>query len=60
MIFLPHHIEGGNGQGAFAEVTHQRVDLGGEAEPAFEFLLAELAGLAAQRGCATPDGAGAA
>ena len=46
MILLPHHIEGGNGQGALLEVAHQRVDLGGEAEPAFELLLAEFAGLA--------------
>lgn len=36
----------GDGQGGFAEVAHQRVDLGGEAEPAFELFLAELAGLA--------------
>jgi len=46
MILLPHHIEGGNGQGAFAKITHQRVNLGGEAEPAFELFLAELAGFA--------------
>lgn len=46
MILLPHHIKSGNGQGAFAKITHQRVNLGGEAEPAFELFLAELAGLA--------------
>ena len=46
MILLPHQVEGRDRQGAFAEVAHQGVDLGGEAEPAFELLLAELAGLA--------------
>lgn len=39
-------IKGGNWQGACAEVAHQRVDLGGEAEPVFELFLVELAGLA--------------
>lgn len=32
--------------GTLTEVAHQRIDLGGEAEPAFELFLAELAGLA--------------
>jgi len=46
MILLPHHIEGRDRQHPLLEVAHQRVDLGGEAEPAFELLLAEFAGLA--------------
>ena len=45
-MILLHHIESGNGQAAFAQVAHQRIDLGGKAEPAFELFLAELAGLA--------------
>jgi len=46
MILLPHHIEGRDRQHPLLEVAHQGVDLGGEAEPAFELLLAEFAGLA--------------
>lgn len=46
MILLPHHIESGNGQGTLTEVAHQRMDLGGKTEPAFDLFLAELAGLA--------------
>lgn len=46
MILFPHHIENGNRQGAFAEVAHQRVDLGGEAKPALELFLAQFAHLA--------------
>lgn len=45
MILLPHHVEGRDRQGPLLEVAHQGVDLGGEAEPAFELLLAELARL---------------
>ncbi len=46
MILLPHQVEGRDRQGALLEVAHQGVDLGGEAEPAFELFLAEFAGLA--------------
>ncbi len=46
MILLPHHIEGGNGQGTLAEIAHQGINLGGEAKPALELFLAELARLA--------------
>ncbi|MNE12348.1 hypothetical protein D3C80_1051430 [compost metagenome] len=46
VILLPHHIEGRDRQGPLLEVTHQGVHLGGEAEPAFELLLAQLSGLA--------------
>ena len=46
MILLPHHVEGGNGQGPLAKVAHQGVHLGGETEPALELLLAQLSGLA--------------
>lgn len=46
MILFPHQIKGRDRQRPLTEVAHQWVDLGGEAEPAFELLLAELAGLA--------------
>lgn len=46
MVLLSHQIKGRDRQGALLEVAHQGVDLGGEAEPAFELLLAELSSLA--------------
>jgi len=46
MILLPHHVEGRDRQSPLLEVAHQGVDLGGEAEPAFELLLAQFARLA--------------
>ena len=44
--FPPPSHKGWEWAGTFTEVAHQRVNLSGEAEPAFELFLAELTGLA--------------